>query len=459
MSATQSQPAEHEEEPRPQEEISLEHLFPEDATCLLCALDEDAIAYCRQCKRLLCDECLTYHRRMVDTREHEILDSPRAEEVRKLYHCSTHTDKTLDYFCKNCNVAICQHCYVTACKEHEVEVSTNARDEVKGYLDRAKENRDRFVSHAEHIDSVMAQNEQAFNKCEGGVRQAFDGLIKELEDKREVILTQLRIETERNKEKVELQQEFVRNAIVEMKKTIESAENLLKTKKDAKLMVNKVRTSSDLDGRSQQKWNRQNATFREWQLDHKPQPDYAEKFSLLIPRPQKEDLVVEGITEARVGVPNTFTVTANIADQLLAFDATTIKNFLSVKILFSAANERASTNISRTVTREDNVWTVSYILRQQGTVQIYASFCEIQLEGQPFTLTTNPSKKEIKVGDRVVRGVDWKWENQDGGEGSKGTVVGVKKTGWVNVKWDRNVKHDYRWGAQDSYDLKVVADD
>lgn len=440
-------------------EISLEDLFPEGATCLNCALDEDAIAYCRQCKRLLCDECLTYHKRMVDTREHEVLDSPRAEEVRELYHCSTHTDKTLDYFCKTCNTAICQHCNVTVCKEHEVEVSTNARHEVRGHLDRAKENRDRFVSHAEYIASVMEKNEQAFNKCEGGVEQAFEGLIRELEDKKAVILAQLRIETERNKEKVELQQEFVKNAIAEMNKTIEGAENLLKTKKDAKLMVNKVRTSSDLDGRSQQKWNQQNATFREWQLDHKPQRDYAEKFSLLIPRPQKEDLVIEGITEARVGVTNTFTVTANIKDQLLTFDAQTIKNFLSVKILFRIANERSSTTILRNITRQDNVWTVSYILRQQGTVQIYVSFCGMELEGQPFTLNTDPAKKEIKVGDRVARGLDWKWDNQDGGEGSKGTVIGVKKNGWVNVKWDHNVKHDYRWGAQDSYDLKVVTDD
>lgn len=434
---------------------SMEDIFLEGATCLNCALDEDAIAFCRQCKRLLCDECLTYHRRVVDTRAHQILDSPRSEEVRKLYHCSTHGDKTLDYFCKTCNAAICQHCHVTTCRDHEVEVSTNARDEISGHLAQAKENRDRFMSHAEFIASVMEKNLQAFNKCEGGVHQEFDSLIKELEDKREVILAQLRIETERNKERVELQQEFIKNTTSEMNKTIECAENLLKTKKDAKLMVNKMKINSELEGRSQQEWNSQNATFREWQLDYKSQHDYADKFSYLIPRPRKEDISFEGITDARVGVTNTFTVTANIEDQLAAFDVPTVRNFLSVKILFSA-NERSSTTISRSITREGNVWTVSYILRQHGTVSIYVSFCEVELEVQPFILTTNPDRKEIKIGNRVLRGPDWKWENQDGGVGSKGTVVSMKK-GWVNVRWDHNVKHDYRWGAQDSYDL-VVAD-
>lgn len=442
------------------EGISLEDLFPEGATCANCALDEDAIAYCHQCKRLLCDECLTYHRRQVDTLLHEILDSPRAEQLTKLYHCSTHSDKTLDYFCKTCNAAICQHCQVTTCKQdHEIEVSTNVREEMSDYLAQAKENRDRFLSHAEFISSVKAKNEQAFNKCEGGIEQAFENLIQELRDKKEVILAQLRIETERNKERVELQHEFIKNTIGEMNKTVDFAKNLLKTKKDAKLMVNKVRTSSELEGRSQQKWNPQNATFREWQLDHQPQRDSAERFSRLIPRPRKEDVMVKGLTDARVGITNTFKVTANIEDQLGAFDVPTIKNFLSVKILFNATNERASTTINRTITREGNVWTISYMLRQQGTVEISVSFCEVELEGQPFILSTNPSKKEIKIEDRVVRGPDWKWENQDGGVGSKGRVVGIKKNGWVNVKWDRNVKHDYRWGAQDSYDLEVVADD
>ena len=59
------------------------------------------------------------------------------------------------------------------------------------------------------------------------------------------------------------------------------------------------------------------------------------------------------------------------------------------------------------------------------------------------------------MGDTVVRGPDWKWENQDGGEGSKGVVTDIKRKGWVIVKWDKT-KHDYRFGAQNAFDLEVV---
>ena len=54
----------------------------------------------------------------------------------------------------------------------------------------------------------------------------------------------------------------------------------------------------------------------------------------------------------------------------------------------------------------------------------------------------------VQVGMRVVRGVDWKWGQQDGGEGGVGTVVELGRHGspstpdrTVVVQWDRP-KHE-----------------
>ena len=87
-------------------------------------------------------------------------------------------------------------------------------------------------------------------------------------------------------------------------------------------------------------------------------------------------------------------------------------------------------------------------------------------------------------GLRVVRGPDWKWGDQDGGEGCAGTVVGVtggtvepakldkdlssitrkfsgselsddRRAEVVNVVWDCGFKGDYRAGLNGAYDLRV----
>ena len=436
-----------------------ENLFPDGATCPNCVLDEDAIAYCVQCKNLLCDECLVYHKRQVATHNHQILDSPKAEEIRQLYRCSIHGDKARDYFCKTCNTAICQHCATSSCKVHEIIVSTDVQKEMSDLLTQAKENRDQFYAHAEFIEAVMVQNDEALQNCEQEINVVFANLIKEFEDRKESALLRLHEETEKNRAKVARQKAYVQNTITEMEKTIKHANNLLSTKKDAKLMVNKTKTCAELEGRSLQNWATKSATVRSWQLEHKELIEYGARFSCLIPNPKVDAIVVEGLTNARIGMTNTFYITADIKDQLDVFNPDTVKNFLSVKIVFTPTNERASTLVRRTITNVENVWTVSYVLRQQGMAKVFVSLCGVQLEDHwPFTVNT--AKREVKVGDRVVRGLDWKWDNQDGGAGSKGRVVSIKKHGWINIKWDKNGKSDsYRWGAENSYDIQVVPEE
>ncbi len=68
----------------------------------------------------------------------------------------------------------------------------------------------------------------------------------------------------------------------------------------------------------------------------------------------------------------------------------------------------------------------------------------------------------MEVGLRVVRGPDWKWGSQDGGEGNIGTVVEIGKPGsqtspdkTVVVQWDTGTRTNYRVGYQGAHDLRV----
>ncbi|XP_031846434.1 E3 ubiquitin-protein ligase mind bomb 2 isoform X2 [Nomia melanderi] len=79
----------------------------------------------------------------------------------------------------------------------------------------------------------------------------------------------------------------------------------------------------------------------------------------------------------------------------------------------------------------------------------------------------------LEVGLRVVRGQDWEWDDQDGGEGHAGTVVEIGKPPsfgnsasspnpsdrtpdkTVIVEWDHGSRSNYRIGYQGAYDLLV----
>ncbi|XP_042217246.1 E3 ubiquitin-protein ligase HERC2-like isoform X2 [Homarus americanus] len=63
----------------------------------------------------------------------------------------------------------------------------------------------------------------------------------------------------------------------------------------------------------------------------------------------------------------------------------------------------------------------------------------------------------MKVGTRVVRGIDWKWGDQDGPLPGEGTVIGeLGEDGWIRVQWDNGSTNSYRMGKEGKYDLKLV---
>ena len=77
----------------------------------------------------------------------------------------------------------------------------------------------------------------------------------------------------------------------------------------------------------------------------------------------------------------------------------------------------------------------------------------------------------LGLGIRVVRGPDWKWGDQDGGEGFSGTVVeicGPNSSGGVAsglakspentviLQWDGGSRTNYRIGHQNAFDLRVI---
>ena len=66
--------------------------------------------------------------------------------------------------------------------------------------------------------------------------------------------------------------------------------------------------------------------------------------------------------------------------------------------------------------------------------------------------------KHMVSGARVVRGIDWKWRDQDNpcGSGGVGTVSGELHNGWIDVVWDHGGSNSYRMGAEGKFDLKLA---
>ena len=80
----------------------------------------------------------------------------------------------------------------------------------------------------------------------------------------------------------------------------------------------------------------------------------------------------------------------------------------------------------------------------------------------PRLESTKIVSRGIFAGARVVRGPDWDWGSQDGGDGKVGRVVDIR--GWdnesgrsvANVIWSSGSTNVYRLGHKGKVDLKCV---
>jgi hypothetical protein len=68
-------------------------------------------------------------------------------------------------------------------------------------------------------------------------------------------------------------------------------------------------------------------------------------------------------------------------------------------------------------------------------------------------MSTTISVKYPIIEAKVVRGKDWCYDEQDGGEGKTGVIVDKLKYDWVRVLWENGNKDDYRIGNEGKYDL------
>ena len=77
----------------------------------------------------------------------------------------------------------------------------------------------------------------------------------------------------------------------------------------------------------------------------------------------------------------------------------------------------------------------------------------------PDSSSMSQRPRILLKGMRVVRGPDWKWNDQD--QNGPGTVTQgsgeSSSEDWVRVKWDHGSSNGYRWGAENCYDLLVIA--
>ncbi|XP_047997601.1 uncharacterized protein LOC125235178 [Leguminivora glycinivorella] len=116
---------------------------------------------CQQCQTILCDNCFNKtHKNFVVFKTHVL------QNIEPLIHankCKIHSDKTLDYFCKDCQKSICMDCLMVggekSCKNHNVasmqEVNEGFLEDLNGLFPKVDETFRRLTKTAVDVGHLL----------------------------------------------------------------------------------------------------------------------------------------------------------------------------------------------------------------------------------------------------------------------------------------------------------------
>ncbi|XP_041365751.1 E3 ubiquitin-protein ligase TRIM33-like [Gigantopelta aegis] len=147
----------------------------------ICVCEEnlEAESFCADCKEWLCNQCVSAHKRVRITKDHEILvhDSvPKMDNsvADQNLFCKQHRHEKLKFFCEDCQKLMCRDCQLVEHKDHKYQFLNEA---TVSYKQQLETNLAMMLELSKKLSQVHGRIEQWLVKQ---VQTQADALIKSI---------------------------------------------------------------------------------------------------------------------------------------------------------------------------------------------------------------------------------------------------------------------------------------
>ena len=221
-------------------------------TCGNCDAKREEASYCFHCGKFWCKDCLNAHNILKENKEHRVLalndfqDEDFEDVLKRPAFCQKklHEKEVLKFYCKVCEVPVCQNCVIVEHNKHDVEYLElcvrTLKDSTSSKLKIVKKSSQLFSSCIRELEEASRVLEHRSKTVTGQIQETADSLILNIQRQKEDLIARVENETktvlERNlKEKAELQ-----NKLKKSEEFIRQAERLLDRSTGAELVRSKT---------------------------------------------------------------------------------------------------------------------------------------------------------------------------------------------------------------------------
>uniref|UniRef100_A0A8C7EHN9 Transcription intermediary factor 1-beta-like n=1 Tax=Nothoprocta perdicaria TaxID=30464 RepID=A0A8C7EHN9_NOTPE len=177
--------------------------------CTSCEDNAPATSYCVECSEPLCETCVEAHARVKFTKDHTVRATGGAKEGERALLCAVHKHEPLVLFCDTCDTLTCRDCQLSAHKDHQYQFLEDAvRNQRKLLASLVKRLGDKHASlqrSTKEVRSSIRQVTDVQKRVQVDVKMAILQIMKELNKRGKVLVSDAQKVTEGQQEKLERQ--------------------------------------------------------------------------------------------------------------------------------------------------------------------------------------------------------------------------------------------------------------
>nr|XP_054765836.1 transcription intermediary factor 1-beta-like [Lytechinus pictus] len=205
--------------------------------CTNCDSEEKprAVVYCQDCGNYLCITCHNMHSQWKNFVDHEIIAmseiSSGKVSIRRYRKCRKHPKEDEECFCSNCRKFTCFRCAVMEHKDQGHQVIESAAYEsnhtktIEGLKSKVEKKQSCFQNYIDLIDEEKKCVDDALKHCTDDINKAYDEAVRQLTEKREILLGEVKGKTERAEEALEEMKKSARQRISQLTNIAEMVTN------------------------------------------------------------------------------------------------------------------------------------------------------------------------------------------------------------------------------------------
>ena len=358
--------------------------------------------YCFQCYAFWCEaDCVSLHNGIKANKEHRVLalkdfqDEDFENVLKRPAFCRTpgHEKKELEFFCKICEVAICNACALTDHEGHPkmlLEKAANERKlQVKSAIESQKEKVQAKKNEITKLDENCATIQEQVAKVTRSVQQFAENIHQVIDAKKQEIIYEVENQARESLQRLGIKMSEIEQEVKMSEAALEKAETVVKRSPSAEIMQPNKFPNRIFQEEIDQDDPSDRDIFLEFDFlkNQKLLDDVsAERIGTLTRfltknRPHLSSAEGKGIIEATVGLEAQFVVTTRNAEGEQCYEE---RDFVAVEVRNRAGLE--CTTETRVQDNKDGTYKISYFAKETGKCEASLKINEEHVRGSPFNI-------------------------------------------------------------------------